>query len=63
MTKQYKAVQPVGRFAKGDFIEDLPEAQINQLLADGVIKEHQPEPTKTQDKSVKADTKAEGVSK
>lgn len=60
MTKQYKAVQPVGRAAKGDFIEDLPEAQINQLLADGVIKEHQPATTNTENKSA---VKAEGVKK
>ena len=60
MTKQYKAVQPVGRFAKGDFIEDLPEAQINQLLADGVIKEHQPATTNTESKPA---VKAEGVKK
>lgn len=47
--KQYKATQPVGRFDKGDFIEDLPRVQINQLLADGVIKEHQAA-VKTDDK-------------
>lgn len=65
MTTLYKAVQPVGRFAKGDIIGDMPDAQINQLLADGVIKAYQPAETKTEDKPVnKAETKqtkAEGV--
>lgn len=57
MTTQYKAVEPVGRFAKGDIIGDLPESQIKQLLADGVIKVHQAA-TKTDDKP-----KAEGAKK
>ncbi len=57
MTTQYKAVEPVGRFAKGDIIGDLPESQIKQLLADGVIKAYQPA-TKTDDKP-----KAEGAKK
>ena len=57
MTKQYKAVEPVGRFAKGDIIGGLPESQIKQLLADGVIKEHQAA-VKTDD-----EPKAEGVKK
>ncbi len=52
MTKQYKAVEPVGRFAKGDIIGDLLPKQIEKLLEDGVIKAVEP---------VKADTaKVEG---
>lgn len=57
MATQYKAVEPVGRFAKGDIIGDMPASQIKQLLADGVIKEHQAA-VKTDDKP-----KAEGVKK
>lgn len=67
MTTLYKAVQPVGRFAKGDIVGDMPASQIKQLLADGVIKDHQPTINKTEDKLVvKADsktTKTEGASK
>ena len=39
MAKQYKALQPVGRFQKGDVVGGLGNAQIKKLLADGVIKE------------------------
>ncbi|WP_263577020.1 hypothetical protein [Acinetobacter pseudolwoffii] len=39
MAKQYKAMQPVGRFQKGDVVGGLDDAQIKKLLADGVIQE------------------------
>ena len=39
MAKQYKALQPVGRFKKGDVIGGLSDTQIKKLLADGVIQE------------------------
>lgn len=39
MVKQYKALKPVGRFSVGDVIAELPQAQIEKLLADGVIQE------------------------
>ena len=39
MKKQYKALQPVGRFKKGDVVGGLDDAQIKKLLADGVIQE------------------------
>lgn len=39
MAKQYKALKPVGRFSVGDVIAELPQAQIEKLLADGVIQE------------------------
>lgn len=45
MAKQYKALQPVGRFQKGDVVGGLSDAQIKKLLADGVIQEL-PEPNK-----------------
>ncbi len=37
--KQYTALQPVGRFKKGEFVGGLNDAQIKKLLADGVIQE------------------------
>lgn len=43
MAKQYKALQPVGRFNKDDIVGGLDDAQIKKLLADGVIQEV-PEP-------------------
>lgn len=39
MAKRYKALQPVGRFKKGDVIGGLSDAQIKKLLADGLIQE------------------------
>ncbi|WP_171263247.1 hypothetical protein [Acinetobacter sp. ANC 4218] len=39
MKKQYKALQPVGRFKKDDVVGGLDDAQIKKLLADGVIQE------------------------
>lgn len=41
--KQYKALQPVGRFVAGDFVAGLSEKQITQLLANKVIEEVKPE--------------------
>lgn len=43
--KQYKALQPVGRFVAGDFVAGLSEKQITQLLANKVIEEVKPEKT------------------
>lgn len=43
--KQYKALQPVGRFVTGDFVAGLSEKQITQLLANKVIVEVKPEKT------------------
>lgn len=37
MTKRYKALKPVGPWSKGDIIGDLPQAQIEKLLADKAI--------------------------
>jgi hypothetical protein len=39
MAKQYKALQPVGRFQEGDVVGGLDDTQIKKLLADGVIQE------------------------
>ena len=37
MTKRYKALKPVGPWSKGDTIGDLPQVQIEKLLANKVI--------------------------
>lgn len=37
MTKQYKALQSVGRFHSGDIVGGLSEYQIQDLLQRGVI--------------------------
>ena len=42
MAKQYKALEPVGRFKKGDFIGDLPAYEIERLLDNKVIVEVEP---------------------
>lgn len=60
MTKQYKAVEPVGGWPKGAIIGDLPDAEIKRLLDSGAIKEYQPAETRTDDKPA---AKAEGVKK
>ncbi len=52
--KQYKALKPVGRFKKGDFIGDLPDYQIAELLKNKVITEV------TKDESPKPQLKKEG---
>ncbi|RSE30764.1 hypothetical protein [Acinetobacter junii] len=41
--KQYKALQPVGRFFAGDFVAGLSDKQITQLIANKVIEEVKPE--------------------
>lgn len=45
MAKQYKALKPVGRFKKGDFIGDLPAHEIKRLLENKVIAEVKPTAT------------------
>lgn len=42
MSKQYRALEPVGRFKKGDFIGDLPVHEIERLLENKVIAEVKP---------------------
>lgn len=37
--KQYKALQPVGRFIAGDFVAGLSEKQVTDLLVARVIEE------------------------
>ncbi|WP_278395346.1 hypothetical protein [Acinetobacter venetianus] len=37
--KQYKALKPVGRFKKGDFVAGLSDKQISNLLEIKVIEE------------------------
>ena len=39
MDKQYRALKPIGRWAVGETIGDLPDLQINQLQKDGAIEE------------------------
>lgn len=56
MAKQYKALQPVGRFKKGDVVGGLDDAQIKKLLADGVIQEV-PEPKAVPTKKTTGDEK------
>ena len=45
MSKQYKALEPVGRFKKGDFVGDLPAHEIERLLENKVIVEVEPATT------------------
>ena len=42
MSKLYKALEPVGRFKKGEFIGDLPKHEIERLLENKVIVEVEP---------------------
>jgi hypothetical protein len=56
MAKQYKALQPVGRFNKDDIVGGLSDAQIKKLLADGVIQEI-PEPKTAPAKKTTGDEK------
>ncbi|MFH7410620.1 hypothetical protein [Acinetobacter variabilis] len=56
MAKQYKALQPVGRFQKGDVVGGLSDVQIKKLLADGVIQEL-PEPKAAPAKKTTGDEK------
>lgn len=39
MKKQYKALEPIGPWKKGDNIGDLPKDQIAKLLAEKKIEE------------------------
>ncbi len=39
MTKQYKALKPIGRFKKGDYIGGFTEAEIKHHIAKGNIEE------------------------
>ena len=56
MAKQYKALQPVGRFQKGDVVGGLDEEKNKKLLADGVIQEL-PEPKAAPAKKTTGDEK------
>ncbi|WP_171264325.1 hypothetical protein [Acinetobacter sp. ANC 3832] len=53
MSKQYKALELVGRFNKGDFIGDLPEHEIVRLLENKVIVEVKPEPIQATKSQIK----------
>lgn len=55
MGKQYIALQPVGRFSKGDVVGGLTDAQIKQLLADKIIEEVKTSAPIKQNKEVKTD--------
>lgn len=61
MAKQYKALQPVGRFQKGDVVGGLDDAQIKKLVTEGVIQEakqsQKASPIPKAEKEVKADVK------
>ena len=54
MSKQYKALMPVGRFEKDDIVGGLSDEQIKQLLADKIIEEVKPSAPAKQSKEVKA---------
>lgn len=45
MTKQYKALKPIGRFKKGDYVGGFTEAEIKHHLAKGNIEEVEAKPT------------------
>lgn len=53
--KTFKALQPVGRFSKGDVVGGLTDDQIKQLLADKIIEEVKASAPIKQNKEVKAD--------
>lgn len=59
MAKQYKALQPVGRFQKGEVVGGLDDAQIQDLLRRGVIeldkKPTQAKATQVKKEEVKTD--------
>lgn len=46
MTKQYKALKPIGRFKEGDIVGGFTEAEIKHHLAKGNIEEVEAKPTK-----------------
>ena len=43
MSTRYKASKPIGPWAEGQIVGDLPQEKISQLLADGVIEAIKPE--------------------
>ena len=43
MKMQYKALKPIGPWVKGQIVGDLPQDNISQLLANGVIEAIKPE--------------------
>lgn len=53
--KTYKALQPVGRFEKGDIIGGLSDDQIKRLEADKIIEEVKPSAQIKPAKEVKTD--------
>ena len=53
--KTYKALQPVGRFVKGDTIGGLSDDQIKRLEADKIIEEVKPSAQIKPAKEVKTD--------
>ena len=59
MAKPYKALQPVGRFQKGEVVGGLDDAQIQDLLRRGVIeldkKPTQAKATQAKKEEVKTD--------
>lgn len=52
--KTYKALQPVGRFEKGDIVGGLSDDQIKRLEADKIIEEVKPS-AQPKPKEVKTD--------
>ena len=52
--KIYKALQPIGRFEKGDIVGGLSDDQIKRLEADKVIEEVKPS-AQPKPKEVKTD--------
>ena len=55
MSKQYKALKPVGRFKEGDTVGGLSDAQIKKLIADNIIEEVKPSAPTKSTKEVKTD--------
>ena len=45
MKKKYQALQPIGRFEKGDIVGGLTDAEIKHHLAEGHIQEAKPTST------------------
>lgn len=53
--KTYKALQPIGRFEKGDIVGGLSDDQIKRLEADKIIEEVKPSAQTKPSKEVKTD--------
>lgn len=53
--KTYNALQPVGRFEKGDIVGGLSDDQIKRLEADKIIEEVKPSAQTKPSKEVKTD--------